>query len=99
MTEKVQFHKISDEFLQNLADEIEDKFEDAEVDYLQGILNISINDQQYVINKHEPSLQIWLSSPISGAYRFSYDANKKAWVNNLGVEIKSLLLSEIKTII
>jgi iron donor protein CyaY len=97
--EKPIFHKISDEFLQNLADEIEDKFEDAEVDYLQGILNISINNQQYVINKHEPSLQIWLSSPISGAHRFSYVDIENTWINNSAIEIKSLLLSEITAII
>ena len=73
------------------------KFEDLDVDLQDDVLYITLpTNQQYVINKHTPSQQIWLSSPISGAAYFSYQENNKSWLNKQHIELKSLLLSELQ---
>jgi CyaY protein len=90
------FHKIADELLQNLADEIENANDRAEVDYLQGILTITLpNNKQFVLNKHEPTKQIWLSSPISGSHKFTYTESSGAWVGYEKEEFFSLIEKEI----
>lgn len=63
---------------ETLADEV-----DAEL--RGGILTLELEDgRQYVINKHAPSKQIWLSSPVSGAAHFDYDASSKSWRSTRG---------------
>jgi frataxin len=95
--DSVKFHKIADELLQNLADEIESYNDKIDVDYLQGVLTVTLqNNKQYVINKHDPTKQIWLSSPISGAAKFSYDDNAKNWVGYDNEDLVKLLKNEIK---
>lgn len=88
-----QFHKIADEFLQNLADDIERKIPSAEVEYLQGVLCIEIDKKEYVFNKHEPTRQIWLSSPISGANKFFYDPTNN-WVSTNGQNLLDIINQE-----
>lgn len=98
--ESLKFHKIADELLQNLADTIESANDEVEVDYLQGILNIILPDnKEYVINKHEPTKQIWLSSPYSGAHKFSYDETGNIWIGYKGEELIELLKNECKNLL
>ena len=96
MMEQAEFHKLSDKFLENLAEAIEVADDALDVDYINGILTITLpDDKQFVINKHQPSLQIWLSSPFSGAHRFSYDKNKLCWVGSNSSNLVELLKSEM----
>jgi len=37
-----------------------------------GVLTLSTNHGDYVLNKQPPNKQIWLSSPISGPKRFDW---------------------------
>ncbi|WP_236717412.1 frataxin family protein [Ehrlichia ruminantium] len=48
-----------------------------------------------MVSKHEPSLQIWVASPISGSVRFSYNKSLNVWVNNNNDELFHFLKSEI----
>ncbi len=96
MIDVTKFHKIADEFLQDLADDIEKRSADIEVDYFQGVLTITLpDDKQYVINKHEPTRQIWFSSPISGAHKFGFDETNNFWAKPEGLKLLDLLNSEI----
>jgi frataxin-like iron-binding protein CyaY len=64
---------------------------------MDGVINIFLpNEKQYVINKHFPSLQIWLSSPISGANYFNWDNDKKIWKDKLEHELKTIIYDEIQ---
>ena len=57
---------ISDTF-----DRVNDEFEDLEADLIDGVLTIQdLDDKTYVISFHEPTSQIWNSSPLSGAHHF-----------------------------
>ncbi|MCE3254928.1 MAG: cyaY [Rickettsiaceae bacterium] len=93
------FLTASENELIGLADIIEnsDKNSIFDVEYSDGILNIIAfaSGQQYVINKHSASRKIWFSSPISGADYFSYSQGK--WLNDKGLELKTILLDELKT--
>ena len=94
--DSTQYHKIVDELLQKISDEIELRDDVDDVDYLQGILNIEFTDgRKYVLNKHEPTKQIWFSSPISGAHKFKYENGK--WIGYEKEELNQLLHSEINS--
>jgi len=74
------FENLADRTLQRLETRLADQLEDADVELRGGILTIELADgRQYVINKHVPNRQIWLSSPVSGAAHFAHDAATGAW--------------------
>ena len=76
------FHAAADATLSALMETIEDGLGDVlDVDLDGGILTIELDSGgSYVINKHAPSRQIWVSSPVSGATRFGYCA-EKGWLS------------------
>ena len=74
---------------------------DLEIDFLDNNITIEIDDDRiFVISIHEPSKQIWLSSPLSGAHHFSYSNELKKWIStrNSDIELFSIVESEIKNI-
>lgn len=72
------FAQAADAVLARIADAAEAA--DHEVDFDGGILTVEIEDGgQFVINKHAPNRQVWLSSPKSGAWHFVWDG--AAWVS------------------
>lgn len=75
-----QFHKIANEFLETLFENLEEGIGDhADVDLQDGILNIELDaGGEYIINKHTPNKQIWLASPKSGASHYGYEDGR--WV-------------------
>lgn len=79
-----EFENLAEETLENLFDAIDEAIgDDADVDFDNGILTVELEDgRQYVINKHAPNQQIWLSSPISGAAHYEHDG--AAWVSTRG---------------
>ncbi len=69
---------------------------EIELDIEEGVINFAVSaGKKYVLNKHAASQQIWLSSPVSGAHRFSYEPASQKWKNSSGMELESLLMSEL----
>ncbi len=65
------FVKKADEEIEYLFETLEEQGIDTDLN--EEILYIFLNKSTvYVVNKHIVSEQIWLSSPISGAHKFSY---------------------------
>ena len=66
------FEKLAGRTIDRLFEALDDALGDrAEIDLEGGILTIELEDGgQYVINRHGPNRQIWLSSPKSGAWHF-----------------------------
>lgn len=98
MLEK-DFQQLAEKTLNNLADALEemDTTGELELDYQNDIINITLDSgKQFIINKHAPSQQIWLSSPISGGSHFSYDAISDSWQLADGRELGELLMAELK---
>lgn len=67
------FESLVAGLLADFAERLEEALDDvADVEFRGGILTISCADgRQFVVNKHAPTREIWLSSPISGAVHFA----------------------------
>ncbi len=76
------FVKLAGETLDRFADAIDDALGDEiDVEMNGGILTLSLpGGGQYVVNAHAPNREIWLSSPVSGAWHFA-PRDDGAWVS------------------
>lgn len=78
--DETEYHKLAIiplEELLEFAEALEASHE-IEAELEEGILSITMPDgKQYVINKHTPSRQVWVSSPYSGAGYFEF--NGREW--------------------
>ena len=93
-----EFIRLADQELHYLQERLELLADENidDIDLLEGILYIKLRDSsEYVINKHYPSLQIWVSSPISGGYHFSYIALKSGWWTLQNIELRNILSKEL----
>lgn len=93
-----RFETLADQTLDALADAIDAALGDViDVDRQGAVLTLDLDDGgQYVINKHAPSRQIWLSSPRSGALHFDYDDDAKRWrATRSGEDLHALLGAEL----
>jgi len=70
---QVDFERQAGQFLEALFEQIEGLLGDwLEIDMESGILKIELPDGgTYILNKHGPNREIWLSSPKSGAWHFA----------------------------
>ena len=78
---------MSDSAFATLADSVLEALEaglgdDAELQ--AGILTVDGEEGTWVVNKHAPTRQIWLSSPKSGARHFSFDRSSGLWTDTRG---------------
>ncbi len=80
------FLKQAEDTLAGVLDVLDEELADhVEADLEGGVLTIELEDGgQYVINKHAPNKQIWMSSPASGAAHFDWDEGAEAWTGTRG---------------
>ncbi|EME69520.1 protein implicated in iron transport [Paramagnetospirillum caucaseum] len=91
-----RFASLADPLLERIADAVEDAIDDSEADLHAGILTLTLPGiGQYVINKHSPNREIWLSSPKSGAHHFGWSGERWVSTRNAEIELLGLLLAEI----
>lgn len=78
-----RFHALADDLLQTILDVVDEAVGDTvDVDLIGGVLTIDLGTKgQYVVNKHAPNRELWLSSPISGAWHFDYDSERDTWLS------------------
>ncbi len=83
-----RFWEILDEAIGDLAD----------VDLESGILTVKLDaGGHYVINRHGPLKQIWMSSPISGATHFEHDPTTGGWTGTRGEgNLAEILADEVR---
>ena len=93
--DETAFDSLADRTLANLMDRIDAAMGDVlDIDMDGGILTIELDaGGQYVINKHAPNRQIWLSSPVSGARHFDYSRDGD-WRDTRGESGLHALLAE-----
>ena len=79
-----EFEQMAEALLGRLAEAVEGtEAEGVDVELQGPVLNIEVEGRAgskggtFVVSKHAPTRQIWLSSPISGASHYAYDG--KAW--------------------
>src|SRR4030095_8508426 len=91
---QAEFERRATEILDSLFEQIEDQLGDwLDVEMTGGILQIELPDGgTYIVNKHAPNREIWLSSPKSGAWHFGSD-DGDAWRSTRGAEDLIVLLA------
>ena len=61
-----------------------------------GILTLALEQGgQYVINKHGPNKEIWVSSPVSGAAHFKHADGRWTSTRNPDTDLHRLLEGEL----
>lgn len=93
-----RYATLADDMLDRIADAIDDVLgEEIDAELQSGVLTLSLEEGgQYVINKNAPMKQLWLSSPVSGAWHFDYADGD--WISTRApkVVLDALLAKEIK---
>jgi len=93
-----RFHRLADQVLEQLADQLDDVLGDRlDVELDHGILTLTLPSRaQYVINKHGPMRQIWMSSPVSGASHYGHQQDD-VWVSTRDEanQLRRTVLAEI----
>ena len=89
-----QFESLADDTLTRLQAAIEEQAEgDIDAELAAGILTLELESgAKYLINKHGPNRQIWMASPVSGAWHFAWSEGDQAWVSTRGSERLDQLL-------
>lgn len=75
---------MSDSEFETLADSLLETLEEALGDHVDaelqgGILTIEGDAGTWIVNKHAPTRQIWLSSPVSGARHYAFAPAAGRW--------------------
>ncbi len=81
-----QFESLAEATLARLQTAIEDAdCDELDAEVVNGILTIELESgAKYLLNRHGPNRELWLSSPVSGAWHFAWDPAAKAWVSTRG---------------
>jgi len=80
-----EFVALAGRKLERWAEVIEDNAEDFDVDCDGSVLTIELEDGRvFVVNRHRPLQQIWLSSPVSGASHYDWNAADGVWAGTKG---------------
>jgi frataxin len=80
---------MSDSAFESLADSLLEALEEglgevADAELQGGVLTVEADGGTWVVNKHAPTKQIWLSSPKSGARHYAFDAARSQWRDTRG---------------
>jgi frataxin len=75
------FESLADSLLEALEEEIGDH---AEAELQGSVLTVEGEGGTWIVNKHAPTRQIWLSSPRSGARHYAFDAGSGLWQDTRG---------------
>lgn len=80
---------MSDSAFETLADSLLATLEEALADHVDaelqgGILTVEGDQGTWIVNKHAPTRQIWLSSPVSGARHYAFDEGSGLWQDTRG---------------
>ena len=80
--DETHYHAIADELLEALEETLEehDTSGELDVELLEGVLTIEdAEGREWVINKHAPTQQIWVASPLSGALHIAFDEEEQGF--------------------
>ncbi len=92
-----RFAALADQLLERLGDAIDDAVGDSvDVDLQGGILTLGLTGGgQYIINKHGPNREIWMSSPVSGATHFAYRDGRWVSTRDAAQALEDMLAAEL----
>ena len=92
-----QFETLADAMLGRIQSALEAAGGDLDVELVEGVLTVETESGgKFLVNKHGPNRQIWLSSPVSGAWHFAWSEMHQGWISTRGGErLEELLGREL----
>ncbi len=93
-----EFHRLADLWLATAGDALEaaDGQGLLDAEYEAGALNLKLpSGKIFIVSKHAPTRQLWLSSPISGGLHFSWREADKKWALDDGRALSDVLSKEL----
>ena len=98
------FLDLAEKTLNELFDSLNKYNEQLEIDFIDKNITIESDDGKvFIISVHEPTKQIWLSSPISGAHHFKLSEinNTKIWISTRDnkIDLFKIIKEEIAEIV
>jgi len=96
---------MSDSSFESLADSLLEALEEglgtvADAELQGGVLTVEGDEGTWVINKHAPTRQIWLSSPKSGARHYAFDQGSGLWRDTRGPgDLMTILAGELGAVL
>lgn len=96
---------MSDSSFESLADSLLEALEEglgqvADAELQGGVLTVERDEGTWVINKHAPTRQIWLSSPKSGARHYAFDQGSGLWRDTRGPgDLMTILAGELGAVL
>jgi frataxin len=96
---------MSENAFETLADSLLEALEEglgnvADAELQGGVLTVEAEGRTWVVNKHAPTRQIWLSSPKSGARHYAFDENSGLWRDTRGLgDLMTTLAGELGAVL
>jgi frataxin len=76
---------MTDSTFESLADSLLDTLEEGlDAERQGGVLTVESDDGTWIVNKHAPTRQVWLSSPKSGARHYAFEPDSGLWQDTRG---------------
>jgi frataxin len=76
---------MTDSAYESLADSLLEALEEGlDGERQGGVLTVESEGGTWIVNKHAPTRQIWLSSPKSGARHYAFAADSGLWQDTRG---------------
>lgn len=84
-----KFLQVAESSLESISESVStigfeshDPVDDFDVDLSQGVLTIQAGTVgTYVLNTQTPNRQIWMSSPLSGPWRYAWHPRRSEWLS------------------
>ncbi len=79
---EAEFHRQATQILLRIEQVVEDCGVDIDFENAGDILTLEFtNGSKIIINKQAPAKQIWVAAR-AGGFHYSFDADKKLWLND-----------------
>ncbi len=92
------FEELATNWMEALFELLESEDDEAklDIDLEEGVMKITVDDENiFVISKHMPSKQLWLSSPMSGGLHFDCIDEGADWELSNGVRLSDIIVEEL----
>jgi frataxin len=95
---ETDYHRLAGATLERICAALEKADEKGfvEMEETGEMVSIVAGGKEFIVSKHVPTRQLWLSSPMSGGLHFSYDEAKKDWLLPDQRSLMPLLMDELK---
>jgi frataxin len=97
--DETAFDEVATIWLEELFELLEAEDDEAllDIDLEEGVMKIVVDSENtFVISKHAPSKQLWLSSPLSGGLHFdAADEEGSDWELQDGRRLSAILVEEL----